>query len=354
MTTATKERAKGSKRGKAPRTKTMKGGDAIDKMKYTGRVPEVHTDTPNGINAVQTLSGVRLVVDEHVNMTPRFALEYIESPAIDMERNVSDNHVQLLFDQMRLGRFNWDVVQIVTAQLGDKRYKINGQHTSWAAYYLAEEAGVKPGKVLGRIRRMHYRVNDQESLSALYQTFDPSKGSRSVAHVNAMSLQYLSGFEGFSQPKLNRIGSGTAMWEVESDKARKRLDSSQVAVMVQKHLDVVHRVLGIWAELESFKPARRNCVFAAAMATFDKRPVAAKEFWVPVLTAVGFDDRNDPRLRLRNLLVDSVVRSKSKDKVNYTAEQLYRIMLYCWNKWRDGEPLRTTPRIPDSRLPIRG
>jgi hypothetical protein len=237
--------------------------------------------------------------------------------------------------------------------MGGQKYKINGQHTSWAAYYLGEEEGVKPNRVLGRIRRMHYRCKDKAALTALYQTFDPAQSARSVKHVTAMSLHHIDGLTGLNQVKLNRIGGAVKLWAVDSPSARERLDESQTSVIVQQHIDVVMRVLEIWNQMDKFKPAKRQCVTAAALATFDKRPLAAKDFWLPVVQGTGMDDIHDPRLRLRNLLAEAAVKGHSKDRVYYTPEQLYRIAIYCWNKWRAGEKLRTTPRIPDQRPVIR-
>ena len=111
------------------------------------------------------------------------------------------------------------------------------------------------------------------------------------------------------------------------------------------------RNIEIKARLNDWDAAHK---IAAVLATFDKRPRAAEDFWMPVATGAGFMGNHEPGLRLRTLLADIAVKSHSKDKVNMTPEQIYRVCLYCWNKWRDGEELRTTPRVPDHRPPVRG
>jgi hypothetical protein len=86
---------------------------------------------------------------------------------------------------------------------------------------------------------------------------------------------------------------------------------------------------------------RRAPVVSAMYETFAKATKHSVEFWHAVKVGTGFNDADDPRLRLRTALMSSSTSSASAaDKKKVEQEYIYRICITAWNAWRAGDGIK--------------
>ena len=98
---------------------------------------------------------------------------------------------------------------------------------------------------------------------------------------------------------------------------------------------------------------KRQPVVAAMLATFAKDPAAALTFWTDVTFGTNLT-RGEPRWLLHGYLARSVLQFSSKngrDRQVVGTEDMYRVCLHLWNKWRAGAKsevirvLATRPKV---------
>jgi hypothetical protein len=289
------------------------------------------------------------VHSDNTNMlfTHEKAYEYCDLPIFEGERPISDRHVQSLYDKMRRRLFNFRLVILSSAIFDDQRFKINGQHTSWAYVNLTpEEVAELYGEVF--VREVIYKVDSAADMKSLYSQYDAGM-IRSEGHLTKVQLIGESSVSGISTNNLNPLVSGLKMWLFESKHERQRYGSEEVVVLVDKHKDVFQLVATVLQDnKENAKLIRRQPVIAAMFATFSKVPTKARGFWQPVADGIGFESKTDPRYKLRQTLQDAVLNVTSSSKKPTAPEDLFRMAILAWNKWRKDESaqasLRTTKR----------
>ena len=290
-----------------------------------------------------------ILSDQMVTLDHQKAAEYIDLPVFDGEREVAPATVQELYDQMRRKTFNPNSTMLATVLYNGVTYKLNGQHTCWAMIYM----------ILGyflTIREIRYKVNSSEQVRLLYSTYDRGR-PRTNGHISKVFLVNAPATEGLCPSNLHKLASGYKLWRSTGDEFRRRVTPEQISAMVSReHPELFHRV-GTYLQVEHGQEpeARRVAVLGAMFATFDKLPTKAPEFWTPVLGGLGLSAKSDPRYRLRDVLLRAMSRggnmargSKEGRRVLDT-EDVYRMALDAWNKWRTGEVCRTALRVPKSR-----
>lgn len=280
--------------------------------------------------------------DETVVLDHARATRYIDLPIFPGEREVSDGQVQLLFDEMRKGTFNQLLVILSTAVFEGVEYKINGQHTCWAVQFM-------PPKYSLTVREIKYRVDSKHQLKMLYATYDRLK-ARSDGHCTKVLLVDTPVMEGINVSLVTKLTSGLKFWYFESQNSRKRVTPEQVEAIVQNEVAAVFRHVALFLQHHACDSAhiRRYPVIAALFATFDKVPTVAPEFWVPVCSGTGLEKKTDPRLKLRDALMQSSISGTRTGKEHMPPETMYRICLQMWNRWRKGESAQQL-RCPQDR-----
>jgi hypothetical protein len=111
--------------------------------------------------------------------------------------------------------------------------------------------------------------------------------------------------------------------------------------------------------ISSFAYLRRAPVIAAMYYTFDKAVKASGEFWDCVREGVGFTDKDDPRLRLRNALMVCRIGkggaegrpAKGKVSKSVVSEEILRWSIQAWNAWRRNEPLKNLRAVLSADRP---
>ena len=88
--------------------------------------------------------------------------------------------------------------------------------------------------------------------------------------------------------------------------------------------------------------------------TFNKVVSKSVEFWTPIYDGLNLDSKNDPRYRLKEYLERTVSQCRTGrhdiGTLVKTQEDIYRACIACWNHWRRGEELSTTPGATSRRI----
>lgn len=288
-------------------------------------------------NNQDTKLNYKVLSDTVVALDEEKAAAYIELPVFKGERDITDSHVQRLFDEMRKGHFNPLLVILSSCEFQGVVYKINGQHTCWAKYYCD---GYTP-----QVREIRYRVETEEDLRQLYATYDRGMG-RSDAHLTMVELANNPHLRDIPNNVIKLATSGIKFWNFESSADRRRCSPQDIASLVtERHLTLFLSVCSfIRDNIEGSRDAqfcRRVAIIAAMFETFSKVAGASSEFWTSVVTGLNLNSKEDPRHQLRAFLlsvkVNSAVNSRSR---SVTDEDMYNHCIPAFNKWRKGEKIK--------------
>lgn len=297
----------------------------------TVKVPEIISDPLK----------YRVLKDEPIQLTRARAFEFLEMETFPGERQVIEGHVQTLFNQWMAGRFIWEHVILSTARHDGKLYRINGQHTCWMRVNI--EKDIKPD-----VRYIEYGVQDDEQLRALYCVFDRAR-SRTSQHVFRASLMGTVSAAELWPSTLGTIATGFKLWKWE--KARYScIEPSDVITLVEGEYNNLYRMVGVaWQELHDYVPLRKAACIAAMFATFSASAKASVEFWNGVGTGLGLNEKHDARWQLRKYLDTHSQSLRSLGKT-VSAEDVYRVCIMAWNKWRKNDKVLTGLRPTDKRI----
>lgn len=295
---------------------------------------------------------VKIASDKTVNFSKEKAFQYLELDTFQGERIVNERHVQFLYNAWVGGRFMWDHVIIACCILGDKKYRVNGQHTCWMRVNLDEDYFIKRGEG-PRVREVVYQVESEDQLRALYSTFDQNK-TRSQAHVFKALVAGTSQVQDLWPSVLGNLGSGLKMW-LFADDDRRLVTSNDIASLISDKYEHLFKTVGLFYQShydQSSLFIRRRAVIAALFATFDKAGAkTGAEFWDPVANGLGLTAKDDPRYALRTFM-DTHTLSSSRSRRTagtYGSEDTYRICILAWNKWRQGHKQKTGLKTTDKR-----
>lgn len=285
-----------------------------------------------------------LVYKREVLLNKEKCEEFFNLPRFREERAISLDHIQALFDEMVAGRFREELVELATCEWDDVTYLINGQHTCWAVWNMLATKGHELFNC--NVQQLHYRVKSEDELRKIYSVFDPQIAARSSRHLMKVMLAG-SVTEGVWSSALTFLASGWKLWQAEDKDDRHRLTPVLVANDMEANATLVTSVAEFWQDNQN-PHLKRAAVSAALFATFSVVPTKAREFWQPVADGIGLNEKNDPRYTLREWLMTSSVHSLgNKEKKQVGAEEMYRICIIAWNKYRNGEKailLRVSPK----------
>ena len=222
-------------------------------------------------------------------------------------------------------------------------YKVNGQHTSWARLHISE-------KIAPEIRLLTYKASNIEQLKALYSTFDRDK-PRTGVHLTRVELVNTAPAHQLWTTTLNIISRGVKLWLYEKQDDQNRCSPAQLAALITSSYAVPFNTIGLFMQSlskEGYSQAKRSAVIAAMFATYSVAPDAALLFWRDTLEGTNLD-KNCARWHLRRYLQSTVIRNYSASKRVVNAEEMYRISIVAWNRWRKGEKVSHL-RATDERI----
>lgn len=287
--------------------------------------------------------GYELASRKDVNLTWDEARRFITMTEFAGDRKLRPSHVEYLLHAMQRGTFRPELVTLIVCECKGKTYRMNGQHTCWARLEMDEDYTC-PVAVLT------YRAKTEADMRLLYATIDRG-AARTRSNVLDSHLVGTALFEGVPNTVVRLIAAGFTLWKWVDRSARGRHDGDDVSyLLLTEHAgeaELVSDFLRTLPPRES-RHVLRGPVVAAMFATFALGPRKAKEFWVPVADGVNIGSSNDPRMRLRNLLVDL---SAIGAKPSGGQEHLYRLCIVAWNAFRSKTDVRTLKAPEDGDRP---
>lgn len=298
----------------------------------------------------------RLVSDQMINLTRDKAFEILEYDTFSGERPVREHHVQNLYDEWLAGRFLWHQAMVAhgivmeNAEGGTRKphvFRLNGQHTCWMRVNIPKD---KEPRSPCKVRQLIYECSDMDGLREIYSVIDRN-APRTNAHIAKVLLADTATWAGIPISYLNSLVGGMKLWLWESAWERHHKGNPQeMAALVNGRYSDLFRIVGRYFQIKysEWIPIRRASTVAAMFATFDKAGGDAPNFWDGVCSGLGLETKTDPRYQMR-LFNDEHTLNLRTNKKSADNEEMYRVAINLWNKWRRHEPV-TVARSTDHRV----
>lgn len=295
-------------------------------------------------------AGLELLSDRKQQFTHKRAEEILSTEEFMADRPLRENHVARLIDAMKRETFHPEWVQLITCEceeLGNKTFRMNGQHTSWARLHM-------PANYPCQVRVMHYRAKTASDMRRLYASIDRNAPRTKENVINS----YLGGTNEYGHYKkdVRRVlSTGIVKWLWPSSQESKKYDGDDIAYLLMTEYFNLAQKVGMFLNHQSYRDQRhlfRSGVVAAMFATFSKAPQIAEQFWSSVAEGTGIENKEDPRLKLRNELmqVSTTINTLNSAKKRVSAEYMYRACIHAWNTFRRGDRLkRIRPNMSSNR-----
>jgi hypothetical protein len=261
-------------------------------------------------------------------LTKELAAEHRDLPASPTERELNPQRLKHLREKVDHGVFiacHW-----ATAELGGKKIRMNGQHSSTM---LCELNGAFPSDLFAHID--HYEVADSDGLALLFRQFDDRKSSRSAADVAGAYQMIHAALHGVARPTA-KLGVEGVQWYRRYVEGLPALPGDDVYTLFT-HTGL-HEFL-IWLnEVLSIKTPelKRAQVVAAMYATFITSATDARKFWADV--ARGGDEYDDTAPA--SVLDRWLKRIKEGEIEDVQPAQFFQGSIYAWNALREAKTLK--------------
>lgn len=235
-------------------------------------------------------------------------------------------HLRAKADLGQLVTFHWS-----TAKLGDKKLRMNGQHSSTM---LCDLNGNFPEGL--QVHIDEYQVDNNEGLADLFRQFDDRKSSRTISDV-------AGAYQGLF-PELNNIPRKTAKLGIEGVAWYRRNVLGTLATNMGDDTYRLFRESGLhpflhWlGELFDIKTPelKRASIVSAMFGTWETNPAEAKKFWHD--TARGGVEYEDTA---PSTVLDTWLKQQAESLANRDLKpgNYYQACIYAWNAHRDSKTI---------------
>ena len=213
----------------------------------------------------------KLISSETKPLTPELAERFKSMTPSPTERVFDPARAKMLREKAEAGQliaFNWAI-----AKIGDKEYRVNGQHSSAV---LSELNGQFPQGL--KVHLDTYAVDNTDGLALLFRQFDSRKSGRTPTDVSGAYQGLYPALSDVSRSAAKLAVEGVAWFDrhVEGLPAPKGDD---VYTLFGK--TALHDFIRWVGEVFSIKTPelRRQTIVAAMYGTFDKNEAEARKFW---------------------------------------------------------------------------
>ena len=273
----------------------------------------------------------RLVKSEVRDLTRELAEEFRNLEPSPTERELNParlKHLKMKAEAGQLVTFHWSV-----ARLGEKRLRMNGQHSS---NMLCGLNGQFPKGLKAHIDE--YEVPNKPSLALLFRQFDDRKSNRSPGDV-------ASAYQGLYD-ELHDVPKGPAKMAVEGacwyDRNVEGLPPvSGDDQYIRFGEPGLHGFIRFVGELFTIKTPelRRQTIVAAMYGTFTKNEAEARKFWAEVARGGEEYTENAPSTILDAWL--KAMAEKRGAKTEVKPANLYQGCVFAWNAYRESKTIST-------------
>lgn len=291
-----------------------------------------------------------IVSNRTVPFTQQLAIEILELPTFEGERNVNGNWVSHLVGEAKRGAWIQEQASVITCfcEYDKKIRRLNGQHTCWMRFELPEKWHERMGI---EIRHIRYSVKTEEDLRKLYTIIDRNK-ARTSSQVICARLVGIDSLPGISPSCIHALAKGYRVYLGKESISPDKL-SDQMSTQDSKLICKVAGYMGEKGILnESFM--RRAPVIGALLATFGASPDIAPTFWDRVIDGLNITSNRDPKKKLREYLMQIVIKKHGDslpDQKRVTSEEVYRACILAWNAFRRNDELAYLKPVGLKRRP---
>jgi hypothetical protein len=151
----------------------------------------------------------KLINSETKSLTPELAQRFKAMLPSPTERMFDPARAKMLREKAEAGQlvtFNW-----ATAKVGDKEYRVNGQHSSAV---LAELNGEFPQGL--KVHMDTYQVDNNEGLAVLFRQFDARKSGRTPMDVSGAYQGLYTDLAGVARGAAKLAVEGVAWYDKNS------------------------------------------------------------------------------------------------------------------------------------------
>lgn len=263
----------------------------------------------------------------------------LEECAFDGQRNISDQHVDVLADLMKRGQWQ-PKSQIDFAVLNGRHILLNGYHRGYAQ--------VRSGKTIEWAIAIH-RVKTEAEVKALYHAFDTNvrmRSPRDILRANQFGAEHgLSGDVALSL--YAAVPYIASRFVVGQPRQRNLLVEKQADLRLQLATEYSKAAARYAACLDGLSAVRKRklltgAIMAVAAVTFRYQSERAWEFWTGVAQNDGLK-RGDPR---QALVMDMMTRKSAGAPSLAIAPSII-----AWNAFLGERELRLI-KITDGFRPI--
>jgi hypothetical protein len=270
----------------------------------------------------------KLISSETMTLTPELAEKFRDMPASPTERGFDQARANMLRKKAEEGRliaFHW-----AKAKIGDKEYRMNGQHS---AAVLSELNGTFPQNL--KVHLDTYQVDSKENLASLFRQFDARKSGRTPSDVSGAYQGLHDELAEVARPSAKLAVEGAAWYDKYVEGLPAPTGDDVYQLFSKEALYPFIRWVG---EIFSIKTPelRRVPVLAAMYGAFDKNESEARKFWLEVSRGgVEFEDSHPATV------LDSFLKSAVEDKRKFDLKpaNFYQAGAYAWNAYREGKTL---------------
>lgn len=215
-------------------------------------------------------------------------------------------------------------------------YRVNGKHT---ATLLHEK--------LDNLPELHiiverWQCDTLRDVAALYGTFDSSIASRTTKDINASFAATIPELTGLPSLYINMTVTANANLKYDENML-KRISPAEKAEHLIDRVDFVLWLRDIVTNTSGTSGSRwmlRAPVVQAMMATYDRSPNKARDFWILVKDESA-PERDDATRTLARYLIRVIIAggnmSKPGDRKIVTPREIYAKCIHAWNAWRRNE-----------------
>lgn len=225
-------------------------------------------------------------------------------------------------------------------------YRVNGKHTSTL---LAKRDPIPTFYVT--LER--WECDTLNDVASLYATYDSNLSSRTAQDVNLSFAATLPELRDVNARLINLTVSSAAYLKWEDAELRKVPQAERAEELLDR-VDFVKwlvEIITTSTDRSSLsKHLLRSPVVCAMMATYDRYPKKAMEFWCLVRDE-SHAERDDPSRTLSRFLVRASLtrRDAGKETKKVGHREMFVKCLHAWNAWRKGE---TTSLAYHGKAPV--
>ena len=306
-------------------------------------------------------AGLKRTSADTIEFTKDAATSFLEDYQVfeEVDRPLRDSHVRYLIKSMMRGTFVPEWVQLrvclcrepYAGQPAGTVWRMNGQHTAWARLDL-------PASYRCPVTLEKWTARTVDDMRQLYAQIDRN-APRTKANVIQSWIGGTGEYANVPKSVIRNIAAALQYYLWEDEAFRRGHDGDEVAYLMRTdHYDICAKVVKFLGEHPNNRDNKhiwRAPVMGAMLATMEKAPIISDRFWSTVASGTGIESKTDPRLKLRNALINSSIQSGGgmrTGKSMVTGEGVYRWCLSCWNAHRAGREIASL-RNPQERPKVK-